>query len=90
MEGGDGANFRPHTEDTCTKCGLCVRNCPTGAIDLDCRTIDSERCISCFRCIRYCPSQSKNMNDSNYIKFAEEFSKQLSLRRENEYFLPEK
>jgi len=90
MEGGDGANFRPHTEDTCTKCGICVRNCPTGAIDLDCRTIDSERCISCFRCIRYCPSQSKTMNDSNYIKFAEEFSKQLSLRRENEYFLPEK
>lgn len=89
MEGGNGANFRPHTEDNCGKCGICVRNCPTGAIDLDCRTIDSERCISCFRCIRYCPSQSKGMNDSNYIKFAEEFSKQLSIRRENEYFLPE-
>lgn len=90
MEGGNGAKFRPQTTDTCNKCGLCVRNCPMGAIDSDCKTIDSERCISCFRCIRCCPSQSKNMSDSNYTAFANEFSKKLAVRRENEYFLPEK
>lgn len=90
MDGGDGAGFRPQTADTCNKCGLCVSNCPMGAIDSDCKTIDSERCISCFRCIRCCPSQSKNMNDSNYIAFATDFSKQLAVGRENEYFLPEK
>ena len=90
VEGGNGGTFRPHTDDTCTKCGLCVKNCPVGAIASDCSTINSKRCISCFRCIRCCPSQSKNMNDANYIKFAKEFSQKLSVRRENEYFLPQK
>jgi ferredoxin len=90
MEVGNGAGFHPQTADTCNKCGLCVKNCPMGAINSDCITIDSEHCISCFRCIRYCPSQSKNMNDSNYIEFAKGFSKQLAARRENEYFLPKK
>lgn len=89
-EGGKGGTFRPLTADTCIQCGLCVKNCPTGAIDSDCSTIDSGRCISCFRCIRRCPVQAKNMNDSSYMAFAEDFSKKLASRRENEYFLPKK
>jgi ferredoxin len=89
-EGGKGGIFHPLTVDTCIQCGLCVKNCPTGAIDSDCSTIDSGRCISCFRCIRRCPVQAKNMNDSSYMAFAEDFSKKLATRRENEYFLPQK
>lgn len=87
-EGGKGGKFRPLTSDSCIQCELCVENCPTGAIDSDCSTIDTERCISCFRCIRICPVQAKNMLDSNYMAFAEVVSKKLAARKENEYFLP--
>lgn len=86
--GGKGGSFRPLTADTCIKCGLCMRNCPTSAISKDFRTIDSKQCISCFRCIRLCPVHAKNMNEDSYLKFAEDFSKKLMTRRKNEYFLP--
>lgn len=86
-EGGKGGNFRPLTAETCMSCGLCVKECPEGAIAEDCRTIDGNRCIACFRCIRICPVQAKNMNVAPYLEFAEMFTKKLSEPRKNEYFL---
>ena len=84
---GTGGSFHPLTSDTCTQCGLCVRECPTHAIAEDCHTIDATACLSCFRCIRLCPTGAKNMNAEPYISFAKDFTKKLSARRENEYFL---
>lgn len=84
---GTGAGFVPLTSEACTNCGLCVKECPAGAIADDCRTIDSSACLSCFRCIRLCPEQAKHMNVEPYLSFARDFSLKLSARRENEYFL---
>lgn len=85
-DGGNGGGFRPLTDDTCTRCGLCEKECPQGAIYEDGNTIDKNRCIACFRCIRICPVGAKNMNTPEYMSFAGDFSKKLSARRENEYF----
>ncbi len=85
-EGGKGGKFRPETTDACVKCGLCKRNCPVSAIDDDFR-VSGENCISCFRCIRNCPVKAKVMTSENYLQFAEDFTKKLSARRENEFFL---
>ena len=85
-EGGKGGKFRPQTTDACVKCGLCKRNCPVGAIDDNFQVID-EACISCFRCIRNCPLKAKVMNTESYLQFAEDFTKKLSARRENEFYL---
>ncbi len=85
-EGGGGASFRPATTYKCVHCGLCVRQCSTGAIGSDCEKI-SDQCISCFRCINVCPHGAKVMDDSNYRTFAADFTKRLSVHRENEYFL---
>lgn len=82
---GSGGKFRPLTSDACTHCGLCVAECPTHAIADDCRTIDDARCLSCFRCLRLCPTGAKNMNTEPYLSFAEDFSRKLAARRENEY-----
>ena len=85
-EGGKGGKFRPETTDACVKCGLCKRNCPVSAINDDFR-VSGENCISCFRCIRNCPVKAKVMTSESYLQFAEDFTKRLSVRKENEFFL---
>jgi len=45
-------------EDMCTGCGLCVGECPVGAIELKasgCAEIDEVECIRCGRCHDVCP-----------------------------------
>lgn len=86
-EGGSGGRFRPDTADTCVGCGKCVTDCPQQAIAEDFKSIDDAKCIACFRCIKTCPAGAKCMTDPAYAVFAEDFTKKLSARRENEWFL---
>ena len=52
--------FHPAANDTCTKCGTCAKECPTGAIPLDDPShTDNERCINCMRCVAGCPMNSR-------------------------------
>lgn len=39
----------------CTKCDVCVKNCPMEAISLDPYPVFSRGCIGCWRCINTCP-----------------------------------
>lgn len=87
-EGGRGGSFVPATKDTCVHCGLCRRQCPMGAIQEDCVTIDPEKCISCFRCVKSCPVQAKGCFTPEYESFAAAFSQRLKEPKENRYFLP--
>ncbi|MDD1773641.1 MAG: DUF362 domain-containing protein [Methanomassiliicoccales archaeon] len=46
-------------EKKCKSCGLCVRNCPSGAIRLkNVAVIDEKLCIGCGECCVYCPSRA--------------------------------
>jgi ferredoxin len=47
--------------DACTRCGLCEKGCPVGAIDGTALTIDTKRCISCLGCINNCPTGAVDM-----------------------------
>ncbi len=47
-------------EDTCKSCGICKKNCPTGAISGDKKTgepfvIDQDNCVKCGVCMEKCP-----------------------------------
>lgn len=46
-----------YVEDTCVGCGLCVRNCPVQAIELQNKkpVWVKERCALCLRCLHHCP-----------------------------------
>ena len=41
--------------DLCTRCGACVRHCPTNNISLDPWPRFADRCIRCYMCERVCP-----------------------------------
>jgi ferredoxin/NAD(P)H-dependent FMN reductase len=42
----------------CTRCGLCVDQCPSANITLDDDLRIGDRCVSCFRCVRLCPERA--------------------------------
>ena len=41
--------------EQCVKCGQCVRNCPSGCLDLTNGLLDNERCVRCLNCLSVCP-----------------------------------
>ena len=57
------STIRPETDkDKCIKCGICIRECPTGSIDKDEPSLVDDSCIACMRCISVCPEGAKGLN----------------------------
>lgn len=46
--------------DACVNCGMCVSECPTGAISQgdDKHVIDPDTCIDCGQCVSVCPNNA--------------------------------
>lgn len=84
-EEGKKNRFRPTTNANCVECGMCVRDCPVGAVAQDCRTI-SEDCIGCLRCVKNCPMKAKSIVEPEFADFEKYFTEKLKKRLENEFF----
>ena len=46
-------------KNICVACGVCIKNCPRGAITIyrGCyATVDTEKCVGCGLCAKACPA----------------------------------
>lgn len=52
-----GKEVTAFCEKGCIACGMCQKNCPTGAIALDnnLAVINYDKCIACGKCVEVCP-----------------------------------
>jgi MauM/NapG family ferredoxin protein len=71
---------RRRVNEDCTKCGLCVRNCPTAAISEEpARTAHAE-CIVCLRCMEVCPESAISFSARSLHKPTEKINPDLTRR----------
>jgi ferredoxin/flavodoxin len=78
------------TTEDCTQCGVCVEECPWGAIDPENYATESTKCLRCFRCIKCCPSLARKVIDNKFYEFLPQFEMRLNAtRKEPELFLPQ-
>ena len=52
-------------ESNCTKCGLCIKNCPASAYTIGKKgypLFNSWKCINCYRCIHHCPELALSLS----------------------------
>ena len=50
--------------DRCSGCGICVQDCPVGAIRLkDKKALVRDECTRCGACVRNCPEEALNLDE---------------------------
>ena len=76
----------PQLRDTCSGCGLCVEECPVGAIGDD-FIVDPAKCIGCMRCTGICPSQARFLDPDRLAMLVARLGPALEGSKANELFL---
>lgn len=83
-----GGGTIPQANALCTKCGLCVMKCPTGAISKDNPQVTGKnKCISCMRCVVVCPNRARKLDQEKMAVIESAVKKTCSIRKECELFL---
>lgn len=74
----------PETINICNNCGICVKECPVGALSLSNEKVvwHWEKCINCDKCIKICPNfSSPKVKEYSPEKLFEEIKKVKSFIR---------
>lgn len=83
-----GVPMKPQLIGECSGCGLCVRQCPVGAIDeADPSKLDAGKCITCMRCVKLCPKGARGMDEAVMAEKAKLMAPLFAGRKPNELFL---
>ncbi|MBD5222394.1 MAG: 4Fe-4S binding protein [Bacteroidales bacterium] len=71
----------------CSECGVCVDECPVGAIDKATPWVtDDKKCITCARCISLCRKEARSFRGLLYKIAGWQFAKKNSERRPSMVF----
>lgn len=76
----------PRVKENCTKCDICVENCPVGAI-ISPEETDREKCIGCMRCVVVCPENAKKLNSAIVNAVTEKLKMVCSEPKENTLYI---
>ncbi len=76
----------PRAKENCTKCGICVENCPVGAIIYPEET-DEKKCIGCMRCVAVCPENARKLNSAIVNAVTEKLKMVCSEPKENTLYI---
>ena len=83
-----GVPMKPKAGKKCSRCGICAKECPVGAIQFDNPSLtDDKKCISCMRCIAVCPQNVRSINKALLAAGSMKLKKACSGHKNNELFL---
>lgn len=78
----------PEPSDACNQCGVCAKQCPTGAINLgDVTQTDKQKCIACMKCVAVCPQKARSVNPNILAVITAKLEKVCADRKENELYI---
>ena len=76
-----GKNMK--VSDNCTKCGSCVRNCPSKNIEITKGKVSFEtNCSACLRCVYNCPQKAISFRSFKFIPIKSGYDVQKSLSQD--------
>lgn len=58
--------------EKCTSCGICVRDCPLGAINFQDRVpVVNDKCSMCGACVKFCPEDALELEERDSLGSAQ-------------------
>lgn len=80
--------MRPITDKAkCSKCGICAKLCPMGAISPQEPTLVPGKCMKCCGCVKRCPTGAKYFDDEGFLYHKRELEIQYARPAQSQIFV---